>query len=147
MKKIILILTIIAFANFAQATNYAVTVKRTVEKDEILTLDNLVEVDYKKENMPIELFTKKEDLLVLQTLITLRPGIFIRDSFVRVKPAVAKGEDIKVGYNVPGINVESIGIAMQDGNLDEIVEVMNKNSKKIIKGKVVADGYVSVSQF
>lgn len=50
---------------------------------------------------------------------------------------VCKGDSILITANVQGLEIKTTGIAQQDGNLGDTIEVENTRTKKTVHGQVV----------
>lgn len=66
-------------------------------------------------------------------------------SAVVLAPAVKSGDDVALTVQGPGLSVETRGVAAEDGHLGELVRVVNRDSGKHLKGRVVGRGQVEVS--
>lgn len=64
---------------------------------------------------------------------------------VRPQPAVKNRDLVFVTYSIPGLNLSlADAVAMQDGQVGEVVRVMNPTSRQVISAVVVAPGHVQV---
>lgn len=59
-------------------------------------------------------------------------------------PIISRGDKVNLVYKSKIIQLEGIGIALEDGFLGELVEVKNIDSKRKIVGKVISPGEVQV---
>jgi flagella basal body P-ring formation protein FlgA len=151
-KQILLILVWGSFITLcyslqAHAANTApqvATVKMTVQRGDIVNLNNLELVDYNRKKVPNGVIDNINDAAGLEALRTLRPGMTLRYSYLREKPMVRKNKAVKVKYNVPGILLESQGQALQDGQKGDLIKVKNIKSNKTITAEVIADNTVEV---
>lgn len=66
-------------------------------------------------------------------------------SAVVLAPAVRSGDDVALTVLAPGLSVETRGVAAEDGHVGELVRVVNRESGKHLKGRVVARGQVEVT--
>jgi|GEM_PF-2369695 flagella basal body P-ring formation protein FlgA len=68
--------------------------------------------------------------------IKLLPGMAVLKRFVEVPFAIKRGQLVKVVAEKGGIYVETLGRALQNGRVGDIIKVKNVYSGKIIEGRV-----------
>lgn len=74
----------------------------------------------------------------------IRSGTIIEQSWIDIPPMVARGQIVKIILNSGMLHIATTGIARIDGNKNQIIQVRNTNSKKIIYARVTAPGTVEV---
>ena len=77
--------------------------------------------------------------------LTLLPGHAIPFSGVSNRKLVANGAEVKLIYSEGDLLITTIGAALQDGSIGDIVKVRNSDSGVTVSGAVQPDGSVRVS--
>jgi flagella basal body P-ring formation protein FlgA len=143
--KLLKLIAIFTFIITSANAENGLMLKNKVKKGDIIKANNIKIVKFNKRTIPSDLVKDKNLLIGKQALRNINPNIFIRNSFYRIKPAVMEDSEVTIKYQKAGINVEALGIAQQDGKLNDNIKVMNKSSRKIIKAKVIAENIVTVN--
>jgi flagella basal body P-ring formation protein FlgA len=63
---------------------------------------------------------------------------------VRVPPAVRSGERVVVRVVIGGIEATGVGTALQTGNVGDLIRVVNPDSRRQLRGRVVGKSEVEV---
>ncbi len=72
-------------------------------------------------------------------------GSVIRRSLIDFPPTILRGSRIAITYRSGGLSAQASGVAIQDGQIGEIITVQNESSKKQIRGKVIDSESVEVN--
>lgn len=75
---------------------------------------------------------------------SLRAGSPVLLSMVEALPIVRRGERVKIEINSGPLHLTATGLAGSDGALDEMIQVRNINSNKMVYCRVAAPGLVEV---
>jgi flagella basal body P-ring formation protein FlgA len=59
-------------------------------------------------------------------------------------PDVHRSQNVSMDYRVEGIQLSTLGRALEDGNIGASIRVMNNSSQKIVIGTVIAKNKVRV---
>ena len=76
--------------------------------------------------------------------LTLLPGHAIPYAGVSNRKLVANGAEVKLVYSEGGLLIVTIGAALQDGSIGDVVRVRNSDSGVTVSGAVQPDGSVKV---
>jgi flagella basal body P-ring formation protein FlgA len=76
---------------------------------------------------------------------TLLPGRPIPLNAVRDASVVQVGKQVRVLFESGGLTITSIGVALQNGGVGDMLSLRNTDSGVTIRGTVQADGSVKVS--
>ena len=87
----------------------------------------------------------EESLLGMRTRRSLAPGTLLRPQYLERPPLVERGDAVTLRIQRGGLRIEARGKAKDRGNAGDSVRVVNTDSKKIVTGRVAADGSVVVS--
>jgi len=75
---------------------------------------------------------------------SLRAGSPVLASMVEELPLVHRGERVKIVANAGPMHLTTLGLAYSDGILNQMIQVKNISSNKVIYGRVAAPGIVEV---
>lgn len=74
----------------------------------------------------------------------LVPGELLTQALVRVDPLVVSGRAVTIVARIGGVTVEGQAVAAQDGALGDVIRVVNPDSRRPLRGRVVEGGRVEV---
>lgn len=103
--------------------------------DSILTQKNLRFADIKTSALRHSTFVDINQLVGARVKYRVRPGQPINPHMVCF---VCKGDLITLSAETEGLRISTKGIAQQDGNIGDTIQVMNRRSEKIVLAKVHA---------
>ncbi|MEC4678007.1 MAG: flagellar basal body P-ring formation chaperone FlgA [Nitrospirota bacterium] len=75
---------------------------------------------------------------------SLRKGMPIREDQLEIAPLVQRGDRVTITVRSQGLQIVTSGKAKQDGQLGEMIRVMNLDSKKTVFAEVVKAGDVQI---
>jgi flagella basal body P-ring formation protein FlgA len=76
----------------------------------------------------------------------LAAGDTIVDGTIAAVPRVRSGDRVRVIVRMQEIQIEGVAVAAQSGTLDQVIRVVNPETRKAIKARVTGDGEVEVVQ-
>lgn len=74
----------------------------------------------------------------------LMPGEVITQAALVLRPLVASGQEVVTVARVGGLEVRGRAVAAQSGSLGDTVIVVNPDSRRRLRGRIVADALVEV---
>lgn len=93
----------------------------------------------------------KRDVIMDETLLigkaskrSIAPNTAIKSSYVRRPLLIAKGGLVTIQLKTGLMRLTTQGQALEEGSLGDTVRIKNKQSKRIIEGKVIGAGEVQV---
>ncbi len=86
-----------------------------------------------------------EDIVGMVARRTLLPGQSIPINALAAPRVVRAGAAVKLVYADGGLEITTVGSALQDGAIGQHVQVRNNDSGVIVSGRVRSDGAVQVS--
>ncbi|MGR3514775.1 MAG: flagellar basal body P-ring formation chaperone FlgA [Paracoccaceae bacterium] len=89
--------------------------------------------------------TSDQDITGLEARITLYPGRPIMPEHVGPAALVLRNQPVTLVYQHGGLSIATEGRALSRGGLNDMVKVMNLDSRSTVMGQVRADGSVRVS--
>lgn len=94
---------------------------------------------------PVNVIHDRADLIGKAARRTLLPGRPITASAIEEPRAVSTGTQVHLVYEQDGLSISTIGMAMQNGFVGQVVQVRNLDTGLSVFGAVQADGSVRVS--
>ena len=82
------------------------------------------------------------EVVGMEVRSTIRAGQGVRLSSLRAPVVVRRNQMIQLVYRVPAMSISAEGRALDAGGEGERVRVMNLDSRRIVRGLVVAPGIV-----
>lgn len=74
----------------------------------------------------------------------IEPGTTLTADLLTVPPSVRSGQQVRVRAVVGGIEAHGLAIASENGRLGAVIRVVNPDSKRTIRSRVVGHGEVEV---
>lgn len=87
--------------------------------------------------LPRKFFAKRDSLQGLQMTANVQPQQTIYDWMVRKKPVMGKNTEISIVVNAPNVYVKSAGIALEDGEIGQLIRVKKLDDKNKLTAKVI----------
>lgn len=79
-----------------------------------------------------------------RALVNLAPGEVITRSAVTIRPAVKSGQVVRAIARVGGLEVTAALVAVQDGVPGSVIRVVNRESRRELRARVLESGVVEV---
>ena len=117
---------------------------RYISRGEILTSNDIVLKKINISKAPARLVRMPENAVGKQGKTSLRAGGVVRQRQLESPPMIEKGERVKILAISGGIQVATLGIAMNEGREGEQIKVENIASKKLVVGRVTNRSTVEV---
>ena len=121
-----------------------VVVTRTVRRGQQLTQDMVELSERDVTSLKYGYFATFEDLLGLQMSRPIGAGDIVSRNHVKPIPLVHRGDEIVMTVVSKHMQLATFGLALQDGGPGERIRVRNRESGKIISGRVEEDGTVRI---
>ncbi|MCF8067764.1 MAG: flagellar basal body P-ring formation protein FlgA [Desulfobacterales bacterium] len=121
-----------------------VCAKQFISKNNILTEEDLVLKSINVTRVNTNLVTRIEDAVGMKLRQKLTPGSYLRENILEEPPLVEKGDRVKLVAESGLLSIITIGIAKADGVKGDQIKVENISSGKIVVGRVLEPGVVSV---
>jgi flagella basal body P-ring formation protein FlgA len=86
------------------------------------------------------------DVAGARLLRPLRQGDVVTGTAVQVRPAVQSGDVVTVRAAVGGVTVQGQAVAQQSGSEGDIIRVVNRESRRALRARVIGPGKVEVVQ-
>jgi flagella basal body P-ring formation protein FlgA len=123
-------------------TQSVVVLSSAVSPGTLLTKDNLEVVSMDKKRLRSTTFANIDQVLGARIKRRLTSGRPVESSNLCY---VCKGDTVVISADSSGMKVKTSGIALEDGNMGETIQVKNRRSNKKIYAKVASTGRVEVN--
>jgi flagella basal body P-ring formation protein FlgA len=119
--------------------------RNSIRKGSIITENDLIVKDFKKEAIPSEAVQDIAQIIGQQAKISL-----YKEKPISLKNigsmTIVKRNDTVIMHFYKGLMVlQTTGRALEEGGAGDVIKVMNLNSKKIITGQITKSGDVDVA--
>ncbi len=85
-------------------------------------------------------FQSVDELIGMAVQKPISPGTIIKHHMVKPPTLVHRGEIVKIVIKSPGLTIEGMGIAQNDGAKGEMVKVKNNRSNRVVDAMVTEPG-------
>ncbi len=118
-----------------------VSAKRDIPKGKIITLEDLktTEIEFKRRSNYI---TEIENAVGKVAKRDILKGTVIKTSLLKPDYKVKRRKNVKIIYRNGNINIELMGLALENGAVGDIVKIKNISSGKVILCKVIKENTV-----
>jgi flagella basal body P-ring formation protein FlgA len=127
-----------------QVSGPHVRARRTIDVGRGLTLDDIEIGDGPIDGAPLRRLPAFGDVLGARVLRAVAAGDPIVDGVLVGVPVVRAGDRVRATVRGPGIEVAVVAVAEQSGMPDQIIRVVNPDSRRVVRARVVAKGEVEV---
>ena len=120
-----------------------VKLKKSVEKNDIIELDDLETVLVEKKHQT-SFFSTKQELVGRKLKTNLKMGQKLHPRHLFERFDINNGDVISIVSNLGNVSVTVSGEAQDSGNLGDLIKVKNLKSGKIIKGYIKKDKKIKI---
>jgi len=89
-------------------------------------------------------YSKPDDVIGMIAKRSIRNGSIIQASHIQPPKLVKRGDNVVIVATNSAISVRMMGTALMDGSLGQQISIKNKQSKRIVKGRVTETGLVTI---
>jgi flagellar basal body P-ring formation protein FlgA len=132
------------FTGSISETFEAMVPTRAIAQGEVVRASDLVPARRPKSESAPNVIREVEQAAGMVAKRALRAGQAIRQSDFAKQELVARNQSVTISYDVPGITVSIRGQALEPGGQDDLINVLNVQSKKTLQAIVTGPGRVSV---
>lgn len=120
-----------------------IILKKSVEKNDILKLDDIKTVFVEKKYQA-SFFSNKKELVGRKLKTNLKMGQILHPRHLFESFDINNGDIISIVSNLGNVSVTVSGEAKDSGNLGDLIKVKNLKSGKIIKGYIKKDKKIKI---
>ena len=118
--------------------------RRNIDKGVVLTLADIMPVERNLAQLNYGYFLDKNALIGKAASRRLNRDQIITPSQVAAPILIKRGEQVALIAKSSNFSVRMNGKAMMDGRKGELIKVKNLSSKRVVEGRVIRSGEVSV---
>jgi len=119
-------------------------VSRPIARGQEMTADDLTPIMGDVVDVPVRRLPTAAELLGGRALRDMKSGEVVQAGWVALKPAVHAGDPVTARARIGEVEVTSLLVASDNGNVGAIVRVMNPDTRRTLRARVVASGIVEV---
>ncbi len=117
---------------------------RTIDRNTTIGRDDVKLTKVPRSQADSRFASSLEDVVGLAARRPLRAGQAINVADVAPPQLVRRGEAVTIIYQVPGLTLTARGQAMESGIDGDMVNVLNGQSRRIVRGSVIGRGKVQI---
>jgi flagellar basal body P-ring formation protein FlgA len=119
-------------------------VARPIARGQEIVGDDMTPVMGDVVGVPVRRLPTATELAGGRAIRDMKAGDIVQAGWVQLKPAVHAGDPVTVRARIGDVEVTSILVASDNGNIGAIVRVMNPDTHRTLRARVVASGIVEV---
>lgn len=112
------------------------TLTRKVNKGELLNEDMFGEIKYPKDKLSGLIIQDAKEIIGKSAKKTLQPNKPIKPSELMSPTIINKGQKVTLQFNKTALIIETLGVALEAGGLDDIIKLKNIDSGKLVIGRI-----------
>jgi len=117
---------------------------RAIDAGRTLTQEDIALGDGPIEGAPLRRLSTPIDVIGARTLRALAAGDPVVDGVVAVIPVIRAGERVRATFRSVGFEAAVVAVAEQSGQPGQLIRVVNPDTRRVIRARVVAKGEVEV---
>lgn len=125
--------------------DHAVTC-RPVERGQRLSADDVEAVRTEVQDSPIRHMPTAVDLVGARALRAMAPGTTVLATFAKIRRIVEPGDRVTVVAEAGAVEVTATFVAADGGDAGDEIRVVNPDTKRYLRARVVKPGLVEVGQ-
>jgi len=119
-------------------------VARPIERGQILDAMDLTEVTDVVVGLPLKQLPTADELIGARAVRPLNTGEIVQSAFVARRQAVRAGDPVIAVARIEGVEVSARFTAADGGNIGDVIRIVNPDSRRTLRGRVVDVGKVEV---
>lgn len=112
-------------------------VRGRLDRGSVISPNDIHIIKANLSSLPIDVAVATDEITGKRLTRTIPAGEPIRLSDLDIPPIIERGKLVKMIYKSGGFSATASGIAMEPGFSDQVIELRNERSNKIVKGKVI----------
>jgi flagella basal body P-ring formation protein FlgA len=118
--------------------------RRAIARSQAVTADDLEPVRAVVQGLPLRPLMTAAALAGARALRPIEAGAIVQTAFVSAKRAIEPGDRVTAVATVGAIEVSAVLVAADGGPIGATIRVVNPETRRVIKGRIVAEGRVEV---
>lgn len=129
----------------AELTGKMLVSKTTITRGELITASKLKLEEHEITHRNQKHFSNISDIIGREARRTIQPNRVINSTMLQQAYLVRKKESVLIYAQNPNLRISMQGTALSNGRYNEMIQVRNNSSKKIIDALVVDRGVVAIN--
>lgn len=117
---------------------------RALARGEVIGADDVLERTGPLDDVPLRALPERASLLGAKLARDVAAGDVLTDIVVRPVPLVQSGDEVTIRARVDGVEAQGRAIAAQSGGAGALIQVVNPETRRMLKGRVVGRSEVEV---
>jgi flagellar basal body P-ring formation protein FlgA len=122
----------------------SVRARRPIAAGRTLAAGDLEVVTGPMEGLPLRRVPSMPELIGARLTRRLAAGAPIAADAVAVAPMVRAGDAVRVSVRQQGVEAATTAVAAESAGIDRVIRVVNPNSRRVLRARVIAAGEVEV---
>ncbi len=118
--------------------------RRTLRRLDVLQKEDLDFQSIRVRSQRVLYETDPEQVVGKRLMQSLRKGMPIRTTQLEAVPVVQRGDRVTIRFRSEGLEIVTVGVAKEDGQLGATIKVLNMDSRKLIFAEVFGAGEVRI---
>ena len=123
--------------------DYAVAT-HALSRDQVLTADDVKTVHGEWRDVPLRRLPTVDALIGARTLRPIDTGMTIQAPFVIVHRTIEPGDKVTAVATAGAVEVTATLVAADGGSVGDVIRMVNPDTRKYLRGRVLRAGYVEV---
>lgn len=119
--------------------------KQKMTSKQVITENDITYIDVDKRKLARGLIVDENDLIGKSPARTIFANRAISTRYVKEKDLVQERKAVTLYFNSGMIQMQDLGVAMENGAKGDFIRVRNSNSNVIVSGKVIGENLVEVA--
>jgi flagellar basal body P-ring formation protein FlgA len=121
-------------------------IRGRLDRGTVITSSDIQIVRTNLATLPIDVVLSPDEITGRRTTRSLASGNPVRKSDVDFPPIIERGKLVKMIYKSGGLTASATGIALEAGLDEEVIQLRNERSNKLVKGRIINAEEVLVLQ-
>jgi flagella basal body P-ring formation protein FlgA len=117
---------------------------RNIGRGEVVRMSDFVMARLNLAQLPSSVLDTPQQLVGQEVRQAVKQGEPFAKDYLSIPAVIKKGDRVKLMFKSALLEASATGVALADGRLEDIIDVRNSSSMKIVQGKIVAPGIVRV---
>jgi len=117
---------------------------RNLGRGEVVRMSDFIMARLNLAQLPSSVLDTPQQLVGQEVKQAVRQGEPFAKDYLALPAVIRKGDRVKLMFKSALLEASATGIALAEGRLEDLIDVRNSSSMKIVQGKIVAPGIVRV---
>jgi flagella basal body P-ring formation protein FlgA len=117
-----------------------------IPRGKTIAAEDVVEQVGEVSGVPLRRLPIASDVIGARALHDIATGALIAGSAVAMPGAVKSGQTVRAVATVGAVEVTASLVSMQNGQIGDVIRVVNKDSRRELRARVIGEGAVEVIQ-